>query len=81
MSIIRKMLVVCDRCGASREIPLEETDPFSPASMSGVSKEWYTLDRVHHLCPECGAAYKSRKAEMERELKMLAGIKTIEIDL
>lgn len=79
--IIRKMFVVCDKCGDRREIPYEETDPFGAGALSDISREWFTPDRVHHLCPKCSATYKARKAEMDSELKRLAGIETIEVDI
>lgn len=81
MSIIRKMFVICDKCGARREIPFDQGDPFSPASGSEIYREWFSPDRIHHLCPDCAAVYKARKEEMDRELKKLAGIETIEVDI
>lgn len=39
------------------------------------------VDEAHCLCPDCARAYREKRAEMERELKALAGIRTIEIDL
>lgn len=39
------------------------------------------VSRGHHLCPACAKVYADRKAEMDAELKRLAGIDSIEFDL
>ena len=37
--------------------------------------------RDRDLCPNCTESHLAKKREMERELKRLAGIETIEVDL
>lgn len=82
MSLVRKMVVVCDKCGNHQEIAWSEDDPFSVAALPDERRAgWFTPDHDHHLCPSCAAAYKAKEAEMQRELKRLAGISTIEIDV
>ena len=81
MALIRKMLAVCDKCGDKAELPFTEDDPFYRFTPGEVPEGWFAPDRGHHLCPACAAVYKARKAEYDRELKKLAGIETIEIDI
>lgn len=81
MSVIRKQFLVCDKCGAMREVwpPFEE--PPAPFVLpSGYAEGWTSLRRGHHLCPGCAAAYEARRYECARELKRLAGIETMEAD-
>ncbi|TXF36673.1 hypothetical protein E4J93_04545 [Collinsella sp. BA40] len=61
MAFMRKLLVVCDKCGWHVEASGGSRDP----AVSG----WLAVDSEHHLCPACAAAYTRRKEEMERELK------------
>ena len=81
MSLVRKMVAICDKCGAVAELPFTETDPFNHLAPGDVPDGWFAPDRAHHLCPACAEVYKARKAEYDRELKKLAGIKTIEVDI
>jgi hypothetical protein len=82
MSIVRKMLVICDRCGKHQEIRWDEDDPFSEFALADERRDgWFAPDHDHHLCPGCASAYKRKEDEMRRELKRLAGIKTIEVDV
>ena len=82
MTLIRKQFVVCDKCGANQEIGFTMEDPFGIAALPDPKREgWYAVSQGHHLCPACAAAYKKRRAECDRELKELAGIKTISVDI
>ena len=82
MSLIKKQFVICDKCGASQEINFTMEDPFGIAAMPDPKRDgWLAVDRGHHLCPSCAAVYKKRQAECDRELKELAGIKTISFDV
>ena len=82
MPLIRKTVAVCDRCGASVEIDCKYEDPFTSFASEGRPwAGWMRVDEAHCLCPDCARAYREKRAEMERELKALAGIRTIEIDL
>lgn len=83
MTHIRKAILICDKCGARLEIDPAVSDPF----FSGIAqrdtpwREWLRIGGKHDLCPDCAGAYTDKQAEYERELKKLAGIKTIELDL
>ena len=82
MPVVRKVIAVCDKCGAVRELRPDEPEPFSPAALPDERRDgWFSPDREHVLCPSCAAVYKGREAQMKRELKELAGIKTIEVDI
>lgn len=82
MPLVKKVIAVCDKCGATQELRPDEPDPFSPAALPDDRREgWFSPDREHVLCPSCAAVYSARKEAMERELRRLAGIKTMEIEI
>ena len=74
MSYVAKAAIFCDRCGSRVDLDPIVTDG---TPISG----WLKVDESHHLCPGCAAAYKAKKAEMERELRELAGIREIRFEL
>lgn len=83
MTHIRKAALICNRCGERVDIDPSVDKPF----FSSFTKEgaawgrWMEVQADHHLCPACAAAYRERKAEMEAELKRLAGIETVTFDV
>lgn len=84
MSYIAKAAIFCDRCGKRVDLDPEFRLPitFSATSTDRTPiSGWMRVDESHHLCPDCAAAYNARKAEMERELRELAGIRDIRFDL
>lgn len=83
MSHIRKAVLVCDKCGERLDIDPAVDDPFFSRMLQSESawSEWAEVSKGHHLCPNCAKAYAARKAEMDAELRRLAGIGTIEFDL
>lgn len=82
MSLIKKQFVVCDKCGASQEISYTMEDPFGIAALPDHKRDgWIAVNPSHHLCPACAAIYRKRQAECNRELKELAGIKTISVEV
>ena len=83
MSFIVKKFLRCDRCGKAVETKRDIDKMGLPSLMEREQglEGWIATDRDHHLCPECARPYLDKKDEMERELKRLAGIETIEVDL
>ena len=84
MSYVAKAAIFCDRCGSSADLDPQFMLPltFSPLVTDGTPiSGWLKVDESHHLCPGCAAAYKAKKAEMERELRELAGIREIRFEL
>lgn len=81
MALVRKLLVVCDKCGSHVEASGGSCDPFLVSERDPAVSGWLAVDSEHHLCPACAAAYTRRKEEMERELKELAGIRTYEVSI
>ena len=83
MSHIRKAALICDKCGERLDIDPTVDDPFFSRTVQLESpwRSWMEVTRGHHLCPACAKAYVERKAEMDTELKRLAGIDSIEFDL
>lgn len=83
MTHIRKAALVCDKCGARIDIDPAVDNPFFSRFLyeDASWKDWMEVADGHHLCPACAKAYRERKAEMEAELKRLAGIDTIEFDV
>ena len=81
MSIIKKTMLRCDRCGKVVEAPESVASLGLPPFPEGGLAGWIQTDGDHHLCADCARPYLAKKSEMERELKHLAGIETIEIDL
>lgn len=84
MSYIAKAALFCDKCGARVDLDPQYRLPltFSPMATDGTPiAGWMAVDKTHHLCPECAKAYAAKKAEMERELRELAGIREIKFDL
>ena len=78
MSYVAKAAIFCDRCGSRAD--LDST--FSPIVTDGTPiSGWLRVDESHHLCPGCAAAYNAKKAEMERELRELAGIREVRFEL
>lgn len=83
MSHIRKAALICDKCGERLDIDPAVDDPFFSRTVQLESpwRRWMEVSRGHHLCPACAKVYADRKAEMDAELKRLAGIDSIEFDL
>lgn len=81
MALVRKLLVVCDKCGAHVEASRDSQDPSRVSDREPAVLGWLEIDGDHHLCPACAAAYTRRREEMERELKELAGIRTYEVSI
>lgn len=84
MSYIAKAAIFCDKCGKRVDLDPEFGLPmtFSPISTDCTPiAGWMKVDASHHLCPGCADAYSAKKAEMERELRELAGIREIKFDL
>ncbi len=83
MSHIRKSALICNKCGTKLEIDPDVKDPFFSFTTQLESSwcDWMKVSEDHHLCPECAKEYNAKKAEMEQELKKVAGIKTIEFDI
>lgn len=84
MSLVISKTVICDRCGERHDLAPSATvpDSFSPAFLKGTELEgWMRLGENHHLCPDCASIYQARRKEMERELRDLAGIRTVEIEI
>lgn len=84
MSYVAKAAIFCDRCGSRVDLDPKFMLPltFSPLVTDGTPiSGWLKVDESHHLCPGCAAAYKAKKAEMERELRELAGIREIRFEL
>lgn len=83
MSYIVKKFLRCDRCGKAVETK-RDIDRLGLPSSIELERDlegWISTDRDHHLCPECARPYLAKRDEMERELKRLAGIETIEVVL
>ena len=81
MSYIAKAAIFCDKCGKRVDLDPEFGLPmtFSPISTDCAPiAGWMKVDASHHLCPGCADAYSAKKAEMERELRELAGIRVLE---
>ena len=81
MSYIAKAAIFCDVCGKRVDLDPEFGLPmtFSPISTDCTPiAGWMKVDASHHLCPGCADAYSAKKAEMERELRELAGIRVLE---
>ena len=79
-----KAAIFCDRCGSRVDLDSKLVLPstFSPIATGGTPiSGWLKVDGSHHLCPGCAAAYNAKKAEMERELRGLAGIREIRFEL
>lgn len=84
MSYIVKAAIFCDKCGKRVDLDPEFRLPmaFSPITTDCTPiAGWMKVDDSHHLCPDCAGAYNAKKAEMERELRDLAGIREIKFDL
>ncbi len=81
MALVRKLLVVCDKCGSHVEAPEVSQDPFHASERDPAVSGWLEIDGDHHLCPACAAAYVKRRREMVRELNDLAGIRTYEVSI
>jgi hypothetical protein len=83
MSFVKKEFIRCDRCKATREVQPGTGDAGGLQWGAGTDglEGWIETDRNHHLCPRCAGPYMDKKREMERELKRLAGIETIEVDI
>lgn len=83
MTHIRKAALICDKCGERIDIdPSVEKPFFSSFTKEGTEWEkWMEAYSDHHLCPACAKAYRDRKAEMDAELKKLAGIETVSFDI
>ena len=81
MALVRKLLVVCDKCGSHVEVPEDSQDSSHVSDREPAVLGWLEIDGDHHLCPACAAAYIKRRREMERELKELAGIRTYEVSI
>lgn len=83
MAIIRKTFLRCDVCKKTVEAPEDiETLGIRPFDSEHASLDgWIETQPRHHLCPTCARPYLAKKDEMERELKRLAGIETIEVDI
>lgn len=80
--IVRKTFIICDKCGERIEIPADMQLPFSCFNQEGSPWErWHKVDESHCLCPDCAAVYKARKAEVDRELREMAGIRSFEIEI
>lgn len=81
--IIKRTLIRCDACKRTVEAPDDiETLGIRPHVPGFEHLDgWITTQGTHHLCPSCARPYLAKKAEMERELKRLAGIETLELDL
>ena len=77
MSYIVKAALFCDKCGKKVDVrPSEKAPMLGPLATRGSELEgWIDTEGNHHLCPDCAEAYLAKKAEMESELKKLAGIK------
>ena len=81
--IIRKTFLRCDSCRKTVELP----NDFTGCGFGGAAArdagfgDWVDAGGGHHLCPTCAVPYLHKKADMERELKRLAGFDTIEVDL
>lgn len=73
MAFMRKLLVVCDKCGSHVEASGGSRDPFLVSEHDPAVSGWLAVDSEHHLCPACAVAYTRRKEEMERELKERVG--------
>lgn len=81
MALVRKLLVVCDKCGSHVEVSEDSQDSSHVSDREPAVLGWLEIDGDHHLCPACAAAYIKRRREMERELKELAGIRTYEVSI
>lgn len=83
MSYVVKAALFCDKCGKRVDVePGEKAPSLVPMATKGTDLEgWLDIKENHHLCPECASAYLARKAEMEKELKELAGIREVSFDL
>lgn len=82
MSYFTKRFLQCDRCGKV----IETCHDVAKLGLGMAAREcgldgWIETERNHHLCPDCARPYLAKKEEMGRELKRLAGIKSIEVDL
>lgn len=80
---IRKAALVCNKCGERLDIDPNIEQPFVSSFMQRKSTwiDWLEVANNHHLCPACAKVYNACKAEMEAELKRLAGIKTIAFEI
>lgn len=83
MSYIVKAALFCDKCGKRVNVEPDTRPPIlDPTATRDTSLEgWINVGREHHRCSECAPVYLTRKAEMEKELKQLAGVKEITFDL
>lgn len=83
MTHIRKAALVCNRCGAPKEIDPTVDDPFSSslAQRESAWAGWLEVGAGHHLCPPCAEGYGGRKAEMGAGPKRPAGIEAASLDL
>ena len=84
MPLIVIRTAVCDRCGERLDLAPSTSvpDSFSPAFLKGTELDgWTRLGESHLLCPDCSSIYRAKRAEMERELREFAGIRTMEIEI
>lgn len=83
MAIFTKRLMRCNSCGKTVELAadLEKLGFGGIAARNAGLGDWVDAGGNHHLCPDCSKPYLAKKAEMERELKALAGFETVEVDL
>ena len=63
MGLVKKALLVCDRCGASIEVP-EHSAPFDVADGRD---GWVRVSQDRFLCPECSPGYRLLQARHEVE--------------
>lgn len=78
-----KAVLICNKCHEKIETSSTGFDPFSLSGTDDDPKEkGWTSPKVNvHLCPKCSARYLKKKEEMERELRELAGIDVVEIEI